>query len=103
MNENNLFQESKYFKQSYLGGVARLVIAEVYAEDAGEYKVSARNESGTARSSCDVRVIGASAVSCVGRKCRVGAREPGPHKVPVPGLHLVFTGQAHMSPQKICV
>ena len=39
-------------------GVARLVIAEVYAEDQGEYRAHASNESGSAKSACDVRVIG---------------------------------------------
>ena len=37
--------------------VARMVIAEVYAEDQGEYRIQATNESGSAKSSCDVKVI----------------------------------------------
>ena len=51
-------QESKYFNMLYDDDhVARLVIAEVYAEDQGEYRVQASNESGSAKSLCDVKVI----------------------------------------------
>ena len=50
-------QESRYFSQQYENDEARLVIAQVYAEDAGEYRVHANNESGSAKSACDLTVI----------------------------------------------
>ena len=40
------------------GSRVKLVIAEVYMEDQGEYTVIAENEAGSARSTCDVTVIG---------------------------------------------
>ena len=43
---------------SYDNNVAKLVIAEVYPEDDGDYMCRAVNDSGTAFTSCDIHVQG---------------------------------------------
>jgi len=44
----------------YEGGVASLAIAEVYAEDEGEYTCRATNTAGTVETHCDIFVQGIS-------------------------------------------
>lgn len=49
-------KESKFFRMTYENNIARLVIAEVFSEDEGEYCCIATNQSGTVRCSCDLFV-----------------------------------------------
>ena len=56
----SFLQESKYFHMSYEGGVASLAIAELYAEDEGEYTCRATNSAGTVETHSDIFVQGIS-------------------------------------------
>lgn len=58
-------KESRYFKTSYLSGIAKLEVNGVYPEDQGEYLCVAENDAGRAQSKCDVTVLGKSQVSVV--------------------------------------
>ncbi|KAL3854884.1 hypothetical protein ACJMK2_014120 [Sinanodonta woodiana] len=49
-------KESKFFRTTYENNIARLVIAEVFSEDEGEYCCIATNQSGTVKCSCDLSV-----------------------------------------------
>lgn len=49
-------KESKFFCMTYERNIARLVIAEVFSEDEGEYCCIATNQSGTVKCSCDLFV-----------------------------------------------
>lgn len=49
---------SEEFKVSYEGDECTLIIADVYPEDAGQYKVVAKNDVGTAMTTCDLSVLG---------------------------------------------
>ena len=51
-------KESRYFKTSYLSGIARLEVSGVYPEDQGEYLCVAENDAGRAQSKCDSTVLG---------------------------------------------
>lgn len=53
-----IFQESKYFRMSYEDNIARLLIAEAYPEDEGEYTCTAENVAGSASCSCDLYIEG---------------------------------------------
>ena len=57
-------KESRFFKTSYVSGVARLEISGVYPEDQGEYYCVATNDAGTVTSKCDVIVLGQSTFKC---------------------------------------
>ncbi|XP_052235177.1 myosin light chain kinase, smooth muscle-like isoform X3 [Dreissena polymorpha] len=50
-------KQSKYFRMSYTEDRAKLVIAEVYSEDEGEYTCTATNASGSAQTSCNIVVL----------------------------------------------
>ncbi|CAC5377034.1 TTN [Mytilus coruscus] len=48
---------SEEFKVAYEGDECTLIIADVYPEDAGQYKVVAKNDVGTAMTTCDLSVL----------------------------------------------
>jgi hypothetical protein len=56
--EDEVIYPSEEFKLSYEGDECTLVIADVYPEDAGHYKVVAKNHVGTATTTCDLTVLG---------------------------------------------
>ena len=56
--EDEVIYPSEEFKLSYEGDECTLVIADVYPEDAGHYKVVAKNDVGTATTTCDLTVLG---------------------------------------------
>ena len=51
------------FRQIYDGQVAQLVIDEVFLDDSGHYKVTAKNDWGEVSSECDLIVKGKNALS----------------------------------------
>lgn len=55
INDNEI-KKSKFFQMSYQNTIARLVIAETFSEDEGEYKCIATNTQGSATCACDLRV-----------------------------------------------
>jgi len=55
-HNDKLLKESKDFELSFNGDQCSLMIREVYLEDSGDYKCTARNVHGFAQSTCRLMV-----------------------------------------------
>ena len=55
-HDNQLVKESKDFELVFEGDRCSLVIREVYMEDSGVYRCTARNAKGNAESCCRITV-----------------------------------------------
>ena len=64
-------KESKDFQLVFEGDRCSLVIREVYLEDSGQYKCTARNVHGNAESSCMITVERKSAKIGLARYCKI--------------------------------
>lgn len=50
-------KQSKFFRMSYEEEKAKLVIAEAFSEDEGEYTCTATNQAGSAKTTCSLKVL----------------------------------------------
>ena len=58
LREGKPLQNKADFEQTYVGGIARLVIAEVFPDDSGSYTIEVSNEWGQASSTAQLTVKG---------------------------------------------